>query len=119
MTPFDYVNSINDKKQKLDPENAEYIPFLINRAFSLYKDTIFHANELNQYPDLPKSMQYEYYYNIIPKRSRWAKWSKKISTKDIENLMEYYSYSYKKASEVVKAHTKEQLKAIEKSLVKE
>jgi hypothetical protein len=119
LNPFDFVNSINDKRTKLDAEDPEYVPFLINRAFSMYKDTIFQANEMNQYPDLDKRMSYDYYFHGISVRKRWSKWPKKSKVKDLENIMEYYSYSYKKAIEVLKVLTPAQLKEIEKSLIKQ
>ena len=75
MNPFDFVNSINDSKKNLmvGTENDElaekgYNPFLINKAFSYFIDTILYANEINQYSHLDNKLQYEYYLNGIPKK---------------------------------------------------
>ena len=60
MSPFEFVNSINNTKQDLirgseNPDLAEtfYKPYVINKAFSYFKDTIMYANEINMYPNTP------------------------------------------------------------------
>ena len=117
MTPFDYVNSVNNKKY-LDPETKDYVPFIINRSFSFIRDTIFFANEMNQHADLPKTMQYDFYYYGLPASKRWGGWSKKIMTDNIKNVQEYHNCSYRKAVEITKILSKTQLKAIAKLLEK-
>jgi hypothetical protein len=116
-SPFDYVNSVNNKKY-LDPESKDYVPFIVNRSFSFIKDTIFFANEMNQRPSLSKTCQYDFYYYGLPASKRWGKWAKKIKTDNIKNVQEYYQCSYRKAVEIVKILTKPQLKAIAKALEK-
>lgn len=53
----DWLKSINQTKDDLsksdDPDVMKsYPPFIINRSLSYFEDTIFFANEMNQYPDL-------------------------------------------------------------------
>ena len=47
LNPFDYVKSINNKSQYLY-DLAGYNPFLTNRAFAGFIDTIMFAEQMNQ-----------------------------------------------------------------------
>lgn len=105
LSPFDIINNINDKKEKLalTEINESYIPFIINKAFSQTKDTIFFANEVNCMFNLDKDIQYNFYYHLLPKKKRYGKWNKKDTSNDsfINTIQELYNYSYKKALEVL------------------
>ena len=63
MTPFDFLNSINEKKNylftdikadnsgeasDLDSVDRKYPPFMINRGLSYFVDTVMLANEMNE-----------------------------------------------------------------------
>ena len=79
MTPFDYVNSIFNKKHYID-DLSSYNPFLTNRALSYHLDTVFYSQEINMASHLSNKMQYDFYYYGVPKGNRIAKkWPKKIS----------------------------------------
>lgn len=116
-TPFDFVKSINNKTDQLEIDE-QYVPFIVNRAFSTYNDTIFYSQILNMYPMLDKQMQYDFYYHIIPKKSRFAKWPKTEKDKYILIIQEYYDCSLQKAKEMVNILNEEQLKYIELKLDK-
>lgn len=118
MTPFDYIKTISSKKEYLDPETKEYVPFIVNKALSFMRDTVFWANEMNRYPELTKTQQYDFYYNGVPKGNRWSKWSKKDMTENVRNVMEYYECSLKKADEILKILTPDQLVIIAAALDK-
>lgn len=122
MNPFDFVNSIlYDKKYLIQDEVSEkaYSPFLTNRALSYHKDTLFHSQEMNKFPNLDKKLQFQYLINTIkPAKRKGSKWAKKIDNVDIEAIMQYYGYSYKKALSTVSILTKDQLKTIRKRLEK-
>lgn len=122
MNPFDYVNSIlYDKKNLIVDELSEksYSPFLGNRALSYHKDTLFYAQEMNLAPHLDKKLQFQYLINTIkPIKRKRSKWAKKIDNIDIEAIMQYYGYSYKKALSTVSVLSKDQLKTIRKRLEK-
>lgn len=101
----DFLNSINQTKENLfskDPRlEKDYVPFVINKCFSYFSDTIFYANRMNQMPFLDKKMQYDYYMHSIPKRKRFSKWIKPEENKDIEVVKEVFGYSDVRAREVV------------------
>lgn len=122
MNPFDYVNSILfDKKNLIVDEASEksYVPFLSNRALSYHKDTIFYAQEMNLAPHLPKKLQFQYLINTIkPIKRKRSKWGKKLDNADIDAVMQYYGYSYKKALSTISVLTKDQLKIIRKRIEK-
>ena len=118
---FDITNNINLKTGLLSLEEIKesYSAFIINKAFSQTKDTIFYANEMNCNANIPIDMQYDFYYHLIPKKKRFGKWNKKDSDDEelINIIQEVYDYSYIKATEVLpilKQYEKELRKALDK-----
>lgn len=105
MNPFDFVKTINTSKENLiekEPDNEkEYNAYLINRALSYHRDTVFHANEMNKSSVLPNKLQYEFYLYSVPKGNRFAKWEKKSQNDEIviEYIMKEYNFSRKRAEE--------------------
>jgi hypothetical protein len=101
----DILNSINQTKENLlskDPRlEKDYVPFVINKCFSYFPDTIFYANRMNQSAFLDKKMQYDYYIHSVPKRKRFSKWIKPEENKDLEVVKEVYGYSDARAREVI------------------
>jgi len=122
MNVFDIVKDISTEKKNIlrNDDNAHklYDAFTINKAFSYYKDTIMYANEMNQYAELPKSLQNDYYINSIRPAKRFSKWHKKIDDEDINAIQEYYKVGYAKASEYKSILTKRQLATIKERIIK-
>jgi hypothetical protein len=110
----DILNSINQTKENLftsDPRiEKEYVPFVINKCFSYFPDTIFYANRMNQVSSLDKKMQYDYLLSSISKKKRFSKWIKPEENKDIEVIKEVYGYSDQRAREVLDLVSVEDLK---------
>ena len=108
MKPFDFVNSINHKKNNMmrDTENDElaessYVPFLTNRSLSYFPDTLFYANQMNILHTTDNKLQYEYLLNSIRPKKRFANWVKPEDNDDLEMVKMYYGYSNKKAQQVL------------------
>ena len=101
----DFLNSINQTKENLmdkDPGvEKNYLPFVINKCFSYFPDTIFYANRMNGLSFLDKKMQYDYYIHAISKRKRFSKWIKPEENNDLELIKEVYGYSDQRAREVL------------------
>jgi len=122
MDVFEFLNSINDNKKNLmnlDPGCERiYVPFMINKSLSYFADTLFEANMMNFYNNLSKKMQYDYYLMNIAKKKRFSKWHKEKTTDsdDISIIKQYYGYSDKKAVEVSKILSKEQIKELKVTL---
>jgi hypothetical protein len=116
----DFLNSINyDKNNLMDSDDEavkQYPPYIINRCFSGFMDTILYANEMNMASHLDNKMQYDFYINTLRKRKRFSPWLKKDSLKDLELVKQYYGYSNEKAKTALGLLTKEQLNYIKSKL---
>lgn len=122
MSPFDFLNAINDTKVDLfvDPQaEKDYSSFMVNRGLSYFPDTIMYANEMNKYADLDKKMQFDFYTNAIPKRKRFSKWHKKdLSTEKLKSIMFCYKYNEAKALEVMDLLSHDEITIIEETMYK-
>lgn len=123
MTPFDFLNAINDNKKDLfdgDPlAHKDYAPFIVNRGLSYFVDTVMYANEMNRLSHADKKWQFSFLLNSIPKKKRFSKWYKKDKEdKYFSMVREYFGYSNEKAQAALKVLTEEQLNEIEKKLYK-
>jgi len=125
MKPFDFVNSINHKKNNMmrDTENDElaessYVPFLTNRSLSYFPDTLFYANQMNILHTTDNKLQYEYLLNSIRPKRRFAKWVKPEDNDDLEMVKMYYGYSNKKAQQVLSILSSEQKQQIKINLTR-
>jgi hypothetical protein len=118
MTPFDIINSITyDKKRLIDDTNEKaYNAFNVNKGLSYFKDTIFHAQQMNMNYHLDNLMQYDYLFSSIRKQKRYAKWIKKDKDADIEAIKIYFNYGYQKAKEAYSILSKEQVKYIKEKV---
>ncbi len=97
----DIFNSLSTTGQYLYDDDCGYVPFIINRAFSYYEDTIIHSNIMNQYSNnLTEKQQYDFYFHSVKKRKRFSPWKKPEENELIKMVMESYNISYEKAKEV-------------------
>jgi len=117
MTPFDFLNAINQSKKDLikeDPSNEkEYSAWMVNRGLSFFPDTVMYANEMNQRHQISNKWQFQFLLNSIPKKKRFSKWFKREEEKNLKLVMDCYGYSSEKAKQVLGILTPEQLKTIE------
>ena len=117
MTPFDFLNAINESKKDLikeDPTNEkEYSAWMVNRGLSYFPDTVMYANEMNQRHQISNKWQFQFLLNSIPKKKRFSKWFKREEEKHLKLVMDCYGYSSEKAKQVLTILTPEQLKTIE------
>lgn len=117
---FEKKNLMTDPEAELPIEDIEkaYSPFVINRCFSYFADTILAAQEMNLRSTLDKRMQYDYYLYSIRKRKRFASWEKAEKPEDLDAIKEYFGFSNAKAREALKVLTEQQIEDIKKSLDK-
>lgn len=116
---FSYVKAINKKTDVEDMSGYE--PYLTNHSFSAFPDTVLLANEMNRFPDLPKQMQFDFYYHSVRKGNRFEKWLKKSKNDTLENiqmLKSYYGFSDKKAQQALDILRDDQLDYIRKQMDK-
>ena len=132
LTPFTFINSINqgrkskhllqdctadDSLETSNPDAADkqYVPFIINRGLSYFKDTAIFANEMNLKPDIPARMQYDFYRNIVSPKKRFSKWGKKENaSEDIKLIQKAYNYSRQKAEAVYPLLSNKDIKSLYK-----
>lgn len=134
MSPFDFITSINSKGKNEDLMEGEgcseesynpnsksksYVPFIINRSFSYFNDTLLIAELLNRNSSLPKRMQYDLYRHLVRKGKRFGKWAKpEKDTDDLKAVKAYYGCSSEKAQSIIKLLKKDELLEIKKQLHK-
>ena len=114
--PFDYVNEIMQGKTNLivdEQTESDYNPFIVNRSLSQHFDCILYANEMNLRPILDKKLQNDYFLNTIRSKKRpFAKWAKAKKIADVECVAMYYGISQRKAVEIMRVLSDEDIKKI-------
>ena len=118
----DWLYSINQSKKNLmeqDPKlEKSYPSWIINKCLASFTDTVLFANEMNMSSHVDKRLQYDFFINSLRPRKRFSPWSKKESVDYLEDIKEYYGYSYTKALEAVRILPKSDLEQIRKLLHK-
>jgi hypothetical protein len=118
VSPFDIVKNISEKTE-LEFEVTDYTPYIVNRALSMFKDTIFIANEANKMGNMGKDQQYQFYMNIVEKGKRYAKWEKaEKDSDDVEMLKTYFTINSNIARQYLQLLDNETLEVIRTKMVK-
>lgn len=105
---FDYINAINSKNYNYS-DGSEYVPYVVNTAFSYFPDTVFIANEINKFANVDKKQHYDFLFHMVKKGKRYSKWHKKAKSDDIAMISDYYNISLVEAETYAVLMTKEQL----------
>ena len=116
--PYEYINAINSGK-KISKDNFNekgYVPFITNRQFSYFQDTILPANEMNANHHMSGESQFSFFINIVRPQKRFSKWSKTEHHDDLEAIVQYFDYSYEKAKVVMDILSAEDIINIKKKL---
>tara|TARA_Y100000356_G_scaffold63316_1_gene51750 strand:- start:142 stop:519 length:378 start_codon:yes stop_codon:yes gene_type:complete len=117
MNPFEYIKAINETKKDImvdDIAEKGYNPFIINRNFSFFNDTILYANEMNRFHHLDHRLQFDFFINIIKKKKRWSKWVKPQDVENLELIKQHYGYSNDKAKSVLELFNNEQIEELKR-----
>lgn len=119
---FDYIKDLSNNKKLLAFEDemidgkfpSEVSPYMINKAFGNFYDTVIFANEMNLRSQIPVKALYLFYTYGISKKTRYASWYKEdTSNKDkLEALMKYFNWSSREASINIHMFTDDQLNEI-------
>ena len=113
---WNIVGDLSNDKKNLLKQDSEleklYIPFIINRSFSNFIDTLMLANDLNQYPNLDKKLQHDFYFHSIRPRKRFSKWNKSIQTQYIEAIQNVYACNIQRANEISTLLDEKQLESV-------
>jgi len=112
MSPFDFLNAINDTKINVmvdDIAEKQYLPYMVNRGLSYFPETAMYANEMNQNYHLDERLQFDYLINSISRKRRFGKWLKATESEDLLIVKEHYGYSNEKARSALTILSSEQL----------
>ncbi len=116
--PFDFVKSITKTNEyiiKDEHDEGAYVPWVTNRALSIYPDCIFYAQEMNLNPHLSKRMQHDFLFHSIRKYSRkFLPYPKKKEAENISLLQQVYKYNARKARYAASILSDEQINEIKK-----
>ena len=121
MNPFEFIKSINETKKDImvdDVSEKGCNPFIINRNFSHFNDTVLFANEMNRYHHLDHRLQFDFFINIIKKKKRWSKWIKPQDINNLELIKQHYGYSNDKAKSVLQLFNNEQIEELKRKGLK-
>ena len=121
MNPFEFIKSINETKKDImvdDVSEKGYNPFIINRNFSHFNDTVLYADEMNRYHHLDHRLQFDFFINIIKKKKRWSKWIKPQDINNLELIKQHYGYSNDKAKSVLQLFNNEQIEELKRKGLK-
>ena len=119
MSPFEFIKAINETKEDVmvdDVSEKKYSPFIVNRGFSFFMDTIFQVNELNRNHHLDSRLQFDYLLNSVRKKKRYSKWLKPEKLQDLDVVKEYYGFSNEKAKDALSTLSEDQLAFIKDKL---
>ena len=115
----DIIPSILQHKRPVLEDDKQYHGFVVNRALSFHYDCVMQANEMNRFPGLPATLQYQYLLNSIRGYKRpFRKWEKRETIDDLDAVKEYYNYSYEKAKDALVLLNATQLDEIRKAISK-
>lgn len=115
----DIIPSILQTKKNVLEDEKDYHAFVVNRALSFHYDCVMQANMMNQCPNLPPKLQYQFLLNSVRGYKRpFRKWEKRETIDDLEIVKEYFGYSNEKAKETLNMLNETQLEEIRKELDK-
>jgi hypothetical protein len=116
MSPFEFSNQILQGKKQLivdEATEAEYVPFMVNRALSYHKDCVLYANEMNRRHQLDNKLQNDYLLNTIRAKKRpFNKWIKPEKSEDISCIKSFYGFSDAKARDALRLLTDKQIQEL-------
>lgn len=119
---WDLLSSINQTKKNLMDEDPslekKYNTWIVNKALSGHTDSILFVNEMNKNWHLDRRLQYDFYINSIRPRFRKNTFGKKESIEYLDDVKEYFGYSYTKALETIRILSLDDLETIRKLLDK-
>jgi len=107
---FKILNNLSFHKQYQKLDNVtrkDYNPYLMNRGFSYFADTVLQANAMNLRSHLDKQAQYDYLFYSIRKRKRFSKWHKKENLDIVPYIKELLDCSPREAEQYAKLISQE------------
>ncbi len=119
MNPFEFIDAVGQSKKDLirssdDPESTakNYNPWLINKHFSYFVDSVLYANDMNLLPHLDPLLQQDYFISTLRPKKRFAKWHKQESDEAVRALCFWYKVNPRRAREIARVLPREEVESI-------
>lgn len=119
---FDLISDVSYSKKDLLHDKQSgfvknnvlrvYVPYMVNRAFSLDLSSILDAQLMNECYFINADMQHDFYLHGLRKAKRFNKWPKTIVEDEVKVISEEYQVNIKRAREIARTLTKEQMNII-------
>jgi hypothetical protein len=106
------INYIKNDDLIDDFNSSDYVPYVINKIFSYFPETILLSNEMNKNWLLDKKIKYKYYVNGVRKGKRYSPWLKIENNEDVDLVSKYYGVSKRIAREYLKILSASELENI-------
>lgn len=121
LSPFDFVNSIcsRDKPDLMgDDLEAEkvYLPYIINRQFSHFPDTVLVSNELNSRSHVSHRSQYDFYRHLVRPAKRFAKWHKAVPDEKLAIASKFFGVSKRSLKSSIDLISDEEIEKMKKAI---
>ena len=116
MSPFEIADGIFLKTGRIDPIEAGYDAFMMNRIAANNYTDVFFAAELNRFPGLSKEMSYSFYYNALDRGKRYGRWHKSAKNEEIGAIARAYNINVLRAAQYHRVLSPDQIAAIVASL---
>lgn len=107
---YNKTDLLHDKRTGLVKTNVlrVYVPYMVNRAFSLDLSSILDAQLMNESYFLNSDIQHDFYLHGLRKAKRFNKWPKTVIEDEVKMISEEYQVNVKQAREIARTLTKEQ-----------
>jgi len=115
---FDLISDLSYNKKDLLHDKSTgfvknnvlrvYVPYMVNRAFSLDLSSILDAQFMNEAYFLNPDIQHDFYLHGLRKAKRFNKWPKTVIEDEVKIFSEVYQVNTKQAREIARTLTKEQ-----------
>lgn len=112
---FDIINNINSSHELLTREQVESCGnlFMTNKGMCNNADTIFFADEANEFKHADLYSQYLFYFYSVNKKKRYGKWEKKDSkVEHLDLIKSVYDVNDNKALDILDILSDNQIKTL-------
>lgn len=120
---FDVIDDLSSAKKGILADVSDtvfkksYNSFMVNRAFSLFPDSIMFAALMNQMHQLNPRMQHDFYFHGVGSRRRRTRWPKSMKeSEDVQLVARYYQVSQREASQYIEILLPSDIESIRRQL---
>jgi hypothetical protein len=103
LSPFDIMKHIGNKQgyRLTDDDESSYSPWIINKFYSFFPESVIHAANMTEFSGLDNKMQYDYYYHSMKRGNKFTKWMKDEVADDVKVISDHYKVNFVRAKEMI------------------